>query len=134
MDYSQPDITAKETGLTDEEIKELGAVYTPNSLVQKMLDGLGIDWDNPPQDKTFLDPTCGNGQFLAELAKRGIPLRNIYGADLMPDNVETTHRRLMEVCGDTPENREILLKNVVEADALSYDYDFGESDAYMEEW
>ena len=134
MDYSQADITAKESGLTDEEIKELGAVYTPNSLVQKMLDGLDIDWDNPPQDKTFLDPTCGNGQFLAELAKRGIPLRNIYGADLMPDNVEITHRRLLEVFGDTPGNREILLKNVVEADALTYDYDFGESDAYMEEW
>jgi len=118
----------------DERVKETGEVFTPDSLVQKMLDSLGIDWSNPPQDKTFLDPTMGSGNFLTALAKRGIPLHNIYGVDLMPDNVETTRKRLLEICGDTETNRNTLHINIIQGDALKYDYDFGESEAYMDEW
>lgn len=117
----------------DDRVKETSEVFTPDSLVQKMLDDLGIDWSNPPQDKTFLDPTCGSGQFLVELAKRGIPLHNIYGVDLMPDNVETARKRLSEITGIAIDDS-IMLKNIIQGDALTYDYDFGESEAYMEEW
>ena len=45
----------------NDRVKETGEVFTPDSLVQKMLDDLGIDWTKLPQDKTFLDPTCGSG-------------------------------------------------------------------------
>ena len=117
----------------DDRVKETSEVFTPDSLVQKMLDDLDIDWSNPPQDKTFLDPTCGSGQFLVELAKRGIPLHNIYGVDLMPDNVETARKRLSEITGIAIDDS-IMLKNIIQGDALTYDYDFGESEAYMEEW
>jgi len=95
-----------------QRIKETGEVFTPPELVQKMLDNLDIDWSNPPQNKTFLDPTCGDGNFLVELYNRGIPPENIYGVDLMFDNIEQCKYRMPLV----PE------KNLVQANALNFDY------------
>lgn len=131
------DLSASDTGLTDKEIKELGAVYTPSSLVNKMLDELDIDWDNPPQDKKFLDPTCGNGQFLFQLAKRGIPLEMIFGVDLMPDNIQKTKQRLKDIFKDKMTDEDIeyhLERNIIEADAMDYHYDFYEHFDGFEEW
>ena len=111
----------------DERVKKTGEIFTPPDLVNEMLDGLGVDWSNPPQDKTFCDPTCGSGNFLVELAKRGIPLKNLYGAELMPDNVETCKRRLKEIYTGKMSEEEInfhLGRNIVEADALTYHYEF----------
>lgn len=128
------DLSAEETGLSKEEIKDLGAVYTPSELVNKMLDGLGIDWDNPPQDKTFLDPTCGNGQFLVQLAKRGIPIHNIFGLDLMDKNIKRTKERLREIYGDTDEVNYHLDRNIEQGDALTNSYDFYEKWTGFDEW
>jgi len=97
---------------TVKRIKSTGEVFTPNWLIEEMLDTLEIDWTNPPQDKTFLDPTCGNGNFLVALAERGIPLHNIYGVDLMEDNVALTKQRLKG-------------GNILCRDAITYDYSFG---------
>ena len=76
----------------NQRVKETGEIFTPDAVVQKMLDRLGPDWDNPPQDKNFIDNTCGSGNFLVALAKRGIPVNMIYGVELMPDNVAITLR------------------------------------------
>ena len=35
----------------DARVKETAEVFTPDALVQEMLDSLDVDWDNPPQDK-----------------------------------------------------------------------------------
>ena len=117
----------------DERVKDTGEVFTPDSVVQSMLDSLEIDWSNPPQDKKFLDPTCGSGNFLVALANRNIPINMLYGVDLMLDNVETTRRRLLEVVGNTDENISIVQNNIVQADALEYNYRFGEPDI-LEDW
>jgi len=108
----------------DERVKDTGEVFTPSWLVSEMIDNLGIDWNNPPQDKTFLDPTCGSGNFLVELAKRGIPLNMIYGVDLMEDNVTITKRRLREIFSNTKANNKILDHNIRQGDATQYDYSF----------
>ena len=79
--------------------------------------------------KTFLDPSCGNGQFLSEVLIRKLEngidfeaaLKTIYGVDIMFDNVLTCQNRLL--CG-VEELRHIVEKNIVCADALSYDYSF----------
>ena len=106
-------------------VKDTGEVFTPDPLVQKMLDDLNVDWNNPPQNETFLDPTCGNGQFLIELVKRGIPLENIYGVDLMPDNIISCRERVLEADNlSTPDATEIIEKNIVQGDALTFDYKF----------
>lgn len=108
----------------DSRVKQTAEVFTPLPRVQSMLDSLGIDWANPPQDKKFLDPTCGSGNFLVELAKRGIPVHMLFGVDLMQDNIDTCKSRLREVYGDTEEVNYHLDRNIICENALTYHYDF----------
>jgi 2-polyprenyl-3-methyl-5-hydroxy-6-metoxy-1,4-benzoquinol methylase len=114
----------------DSRVKETAEIFTPDSRIQIMLDELteyGIDWTNPPLDKKFLDPTCGSGNFLIALARRGIPLRNIYGVDFMEDNITTVKKRLKEFFIDTMTDVDIdyhLGRNIICADALTYHYQF----------
>jgi 2-polyprenyl-3-methyl-5-hydroxy-6-metoxy-1,4-benzoquinol methylase len=112
----------------DERVKDTAEVFTPPELVNKMLDELDYDWEALP-DKTFLDPTCGSGNFLVEVAKRGVHPKNIYGVDLMEDNVQMTKKRLQEIYEEFgyTDYEEYLEKNIVQGDALTYDYNFGES-------
>jgi len=105
---------------TKERVKQTGEVFTPTELVQKMLDELDYDWENHDHSKTWLDPTCGNGQFLVELARRGVKAKNIYGVDIMEDNVKETRRRLLEIY---PNEKEWIERNIVQGDALTFDYE-----------
>ena len=113
-----------------ERIKATAEVFTPTPLVQEMLDQLPTNLFTDPS-KTFLDPTCGDGQFLSEVLIRkvqnGIPfeqaLSTIYGVDIMQDNVDLCRNRLL--CGQE-HLRHIVEKNIVCADGLTYDYSFGE--------
>ena len=119
----------------DERVKDTGEVFTPPELVNKMLDELDYDWKTLP-DRTFLDPTCGSGNFLVEIAKRGVHPKNIFGVDLMPDNVQKTKERLQEIYIEKGwENFDLHLeKNIIQGDALTYDYNFGEKTGLDEEW
>jgi type I restriction-modification system DNA methylase subunit len=115
-------------------VKATGEVFTPTPLVQEILDRLDPVLFQDP-DKTFLDPSCGDGQFLGEVLIRkmenGVPfeqaLSTIYGVDLMPDNVRLCQDRLL--CG-REDLRHIVEKNIVCADALEYDYLFEEPDVF----
>ena len=115
-------------------IKATGEIFTPTPLVQQMLDQL-------PQDlfldaeKTFIDPSCGDGQFLGEVLIRKLEngidfetaLSTIYGVDLMADNVDLCRERLL--CG-REDLRRIVETNIVCADALDYDYSFGQPETF----
>ena len=115
-------------------VKATGEVFTPTPLVQEVLDQL-------PQNlftdstKTFIDPACGDGQFLSEVLIRKLEngidfetaLSTIYGVDLMPDNVKLCQDRLL--CGQE-HLRHIVEKNIVEADGLEYKYLFGEPETF----
>ena len=114
-------------------VKETAEVFTPTPLVQEMLDNLPQDLFEDPT-KTFLDPSCGDGQFLSEVVirKMGISgctleqaLSTTYGVELMEDNVKLCKERLAGP-NPTQEILDILDKNIVCADALKYDYSFGE--------
>ena len=108
--------------------KATGEVFTPTPLVQEILDQLPTDVFTDPT-KTFLDPSCGDGQFLGEVLIRKVEsgadfetaLSTIYGVDLMPDNVELCRNRLL--CG-RDDLRAIVERNIVCHDALTYDYSF----------
>jgi len=121
----------------DSRVKETGEVFTPPELVNKMLNELDYDWENKPQ-RTFLDPTCGSGNFLVEIAKRGIHPENIYGVDLMQDNIDTTKSRLLDIHlanGVSIEDIEFHQeRNLVQGDALTYDYSFWETPELEEIW
>jgi len=112
-------------------VKDLGEVFTPTELVLEILDQLPDQvWEN---GKTYLDPTCGNGQFLAAvlIIKLSLghinPLSTIYGVDLMRDNVQECKRRLLDIAGWTKENIRIVHKQILCKDGLTYDYSFGDS-------
>lgn len=112
-------------------VKSTGEVFTPTPLVQEILDTLDQSLFSDPT-KTFIDPSgCGDGQFLGEVLIRKLEngidfetaLSTIYGVDLMQDNVELCRQRLL--CGSTdPKHIEIVEKNIVCHDALTYDFSF----------
>lgn len=111
-----------------ERIKELGEVFTPTKLVLEILSQLPLEaWE---EGKTYLDPTCGNGQFLAAvlIIKQSLghrnPLATIYGVDIMQDNVDECRQRLINIAGDTPENWAIVRNNIRCENGLTYDYSF----------
>ena len=117
-------------------VKATGEVFTPTPLVQEMLDQIPSNQFNDPT-KTFIDPSCGDGQFLGEvlikkvqeLEKNNIPidqgfeiaLRTIYGVDLMIDNVDLCRERLL--CGQE-HLRYIVEENIYQADGLKFSYEF----------
>lgn len=114
-------------------IKNTSEVFTPTPLVREIL----IDLDPTifqDHTKTFLDSSCGDGQFLSEVLIRKMEngstfeqaLSTIYGVDLMPDNVELCRDRLL--CGQE-QLRHIVEKNIVCANALTYHYRFDGSNS-----
>lgn len=115
-------------------IKSTGECFTPTPLVQEILDKLDPELFRDPT-KTFIDPTCGDGQFLSEVLIRKLEnghtleqaLSTIYGVDLMQDNVDLTRDRLL--CGHE-EFRHIVERNIVQADGLTYNYSFGEPETF----
>jgi hypothetical protein len=55
---------------SDERVRDLGEVFTPASTVQEMLDLLPDEmWDVHPSP-TFLEPACGDGNFLVAIFDR----------------------------------------------------------------
>ena len=122
---------------TQSRIKDTGEVFTPTELVREMLKQIPIDQFTDP-DKTFLDNSCGDGQFLGEVLIRKMEndstfeeaLSTVYGVDLMIDNVDLCRERLL--CG-REDLRHIVEKNIVCADALKYHYRFDGSDPYETE-
>jgi type I restriction-modification system DNA methylase subunit len=109
-------------------VKATGEVFTPTVLVEEILDNMNQELFTDPT-KTFLEPSCGDGQFLASVLYRklqndidfDIALSTIYGVDLMPDNVELCRERLL--CG-REDLRHIVERNIICHDALTYSYEF----------
>ena len=119
-------------------VKSTGEVFTPTPLVQKMLDQFEPEMFADP-DKTFLDPSCGDGQFLSEVLIRKLEsgidfeqaLSTIYGVDLMPDNVRLCQDRLL--CG-REDLRHIVEQNIVCYDGLTYHYRFDGTPGHVLTW
>ena len=113
-------------------VKATGEVFTPTKLVREMLEQIPIE-QFQDATKTFLDNSCGDGQFLGEVLIRKMEngstfeqaLQTIYGVDLMQDNVNLCRERLL--CGQK-HLQHIVEKNIVCHDALSYDYSFNGTD------
>ena len=107
-----------------DRVKELGEVFTPAALVSAMLDKMPPDSWLP--DKTWLEPSCGTGNFLVQILERklaaGHPplqaLATLYGIDIMEDNVVESRRRLKEIVSIDGADA-ILLRNIRQANALT---------------
>jgi hypothetical protein len=90
-------------GITREQhrVKATGEVFTPTDLVIEIVQKLDIN--QFAAGKTVIDPACGDGQFLIVALgvkmhhfgmSREEALNDIYGVDLMRDNVDLCLRRL----------------------------------------
>lgn len=117
-------------------VKQTAEVFTPTQYVQEILDKLEEEDSElfKNSTKTFLDPSCGDGQFLSEVVIRKMERSNCtleqalsttYGVELMEDNIKLCKERLAGP-NPTQEILDILDKNIVCHDALTYDYSFGE--------
>jgi len=110
-----------------DRVKQTAEVFTPMDLCLQMVRGIPQEKLRDPST-TYLDNSCGDGNFLVTLLQvlteeyghdRGHVLNNqLYGVDLMPDNIVEVKRRL-GVAEDHP--------HFVCQDGLTYDYSFRET-------
>ena len=111
-------------------------VFTPPKLANEMLNKLPSEvWS---ENKTFLDPAAGNGEFLIWVFLRKVQkkhstlaaLQSIYGVEIMLDNVQECRIRLLKLsswCGEiTLDHISVVLTNIVCHDALTYDFEFNQ--------
>ena len=100
-----------------QRIQSNAEIFTPTDLVIEMLNNIEID--RLGAGKTILDPACGDGQFLTAIKWVKVyihqmaeeeALNDIYGVDIMRDNVDLCKKRLgggTILMGDSlnPDNR-----------------------------
>ena len=109
---------------SDERIKETQEVFTPMELVEQMIDEIPEELLKDPSS-TFIDNSAGCGNFLVGLKNRLLQYHNeehildnmLYAVEMMEDN----HRELCERLGVPVTHRHYVC-----ADALTYNYSFGE--------
>jgi hypothetical protein len=118
-------IALEEKTKSDKQVKskkrvtEHGEVFTSEREVNAMLDLVRSETEN--LDSRFLEPACGNGNFLAEVLKRKLAIvetryaksqveferysvtavSSIYGLDILEDNVNECRRRLFQLANET---------------------------------
>ena len=89
-------------------VADFGEVYTAKKQVNDMLDLIP---DDLPFDATYLEPACGNGNFLVAIIKRKLEkvfalntdvlhnviraVSSVYGVDIQADNVVESRERLI---------------------------------------
>ncbi len=96
-----------------QDIKDFGEVFTPDKIVNDMLDLVKeqIQENEEYITKTFLEPACGDGQFLVRILYRKLKqveklpieqrqlalvkaLSSIYGVDIQEKNVDASRKRM----------------------------------------
>lgn len=103
-----------------ERIDKTGEIFTPIELVNEILNKL-------PQEsfvdskKTFIDPACGDGNFLVEIVKQKIKsgssqwqaLSTTFGIDIMQDNVDECRQRLLKAANAEEEKYVDLVNTTI---------------------
>lgn len=104
-----------------ERVQQHGEVFTNEREVNAMLDL--VKHETERIDSRFLEPACGDGNFLAEILRRKLrvcrnfveqgkntqleyeknavlAVSSIYGIELLPDNVNACRERLLKIFSD----------------------------------
>ena len=132
-------------------VRDHGEVFTPDFIVDDMLDLVKNETENI--ESRFLEPACGDGNFLIKVLERKldvvkrvykksqfdyernalVAISNIYGVELLDDNVELAQKRLYNFFLDYYQKlykkkinddflksiKYILDRNILQGDALS---------------
>lgn len=87
-----------------DRVKATAEIFTPTALVIEMMQQLlAADPDALAPGKTILDPACGDGQLLVPVKWYKVLVHgmseaaaeaDLYGVDIMRDNVDMTKQRL----------------------------------------
>lgn len=126
-----------------ERVKQQGEVFTAPREVNAMLDLIPNEqYQNPLS--TWLEPACGNGNFLVEVIKRKLAhcptteamdiyalkvVSSLYAVDIMEDNVEEARSRILALLDELVSSqrkanflyqaRTILHDNIMRGDFLN---------------
>lgn len=110
--------------------------FTPFSLVKKICDMVSEDdWKDP--EKTFLEPSFGNGAFVCYIIYNRIQhgvswkdaLSHTWGVELLESNVKETHERVikllhnMNIKFDESKAMKIMDHNLVCSNFFDWDFD-----------
>ena len=123
--------------LNEKERKKLGQVWTPYSIIVKMLDKVEPShWKD--ETRTQLDPTMGTGNFVIAMLYRRIveykqdplkALKNTYGVELDQKTLDYAHKRIEKFMEHFTNSKkkvhEIVMKNFVCSDIFKWN---------VEEW
>jgi len=105
-------------------IRKTAEVFTPNFLVDNALNKLPDEVWEENEENTFLDPFCGNGNFLVHILWRKISrgydpteaLKTIRGLDIVRDNIFECRLRLLKIISIfediTKEHIKIVFTNI----------------------
>lgn len=109
---------------SDLRIDSTGEVFTPLELCNLMVNRISLDVLKDPES-TFIDPSAGNGNFLIALKNR---LKEYHSEEYIKDNMlyaiefmDDNHKEMCERLGVPIDHPHYIC-----ADALEYDYSFGE--------
>src|SRR5438093_3046388 len=98
-----------------QRVADHGEVFTPAWMVEAMLDL--VKGETERIDSRFLEPACGNGNFLVQILRRKLAavelkygksdferrhyallgLMCVYGIELLPDNIADCRENLLEI-------------------------------------
>lgn len=87
-----------------DNVRNNGEVFTPTPIVDSMNDLVPLEvWKDT--SFVFIEPTCGNGQFLTRIFEKRIAnglsieeaLNTLIGMDITADNIWDSHKRLFEL-------------------------------------
>ena len=117
-----------------ERVQRFGEVFTPQRIVNLMLDELQAE--TPTcflPEKTYLEPSCGEGAFVLEILRRKFArcnsrmdlstvLESVYAMDIQADNVEITISNILDLCNmyfkPTKADVETVNNHVILCDSL----------------
>ena len=108
---------ATELTKTKQRVADHGEVFTPEWLVEEMLDL--VKDETQRIDSRFLEPACGSGNFLVKILQRKLAavevkyakseferrnyallaVMSIYGIELLSDNIAECRANLLEIFG-----------------------------------
>lgn len=115
MDMLKKELKTGTQVKSKKRVTEYGEVFTPQWLVNDMLDL--VKHETERIESRFLEPACGNGNFLAEVLRRKltvvdsrysksqveweryavIAVSSIYGVDILEDNAQECRERLFNI-------------------------------------
>ena len=119
----EPPSSTSRNAILRQRVVDHGEVFTPSALVSDMLDLVAHECERI--DSRFLEPACGDGNFLAEVLRRKLltvdkknardrsrwerdavlAVCSVYGIDLLPDNIALCQDRLLAIVVDAHATR-----------------------------